>query len=151
MIKSLLLKRNIWNHVIKRKEMSSGLFKNIDTYQLFYNKSYKYKQDLALNNPQRLICYKTSKPSKTCNPLYWVSSYQLQGKINWYFFEVGIWQYPFAHPPRTYQLLWRILSWPVIHLVVPIGVSHISLWPQEIQRREREKKIKEQTNNMGLG
>ena len=32
------------------------------------------------------------------------------------------------------------------HLVVPIGVSHISLWPQEIQSSEWEKK--EQTNNM---
>ena len=34
------------------------------------------------------------------------------------------------------------------HLVVPIGASHISLWPQEIQSREWEKKNKEQTNNM---
>ena len=38
----------------------------------------------------------------------------------------------------------------MIHLVVPIGVSHISLWPQEIQPREWEKKNKEQTNNKGL-
>ena len=29
-------------------------------------------------------------------------------------------------------------------------VSHISLWPQEIQSREWEKKNEEQTNNMGL-
>ena len=36
-------------------------------------------------------------------------------------------------------------------LVVPIGVSHISLRLQEIQSREREKKNKEQTNNMSLG
>ena len=28
------------------------------------------------------------------------------------------------------------------HLVVPIGVSHISLWPQEIQSREWEKRTK---------
>ena len=35
--------------------------------------------------------------------------------------------------------------------MVPIGVSHISLWSQEIQPREWEKKNKEQTNNMGLG
>ena len=43
-----------------------------------------------------------------------------------------------------------ILSWPLIHLVAPIGVSNIFLWPQEIQPREREKN-KEQTNNKGLG
>ena len=53
--------------------------------------------------------------------------------------------------PPLHQILKTILSWPVIHLVVPIGVSHISLWPQEIQPREREKKNKEQTNNVGLG
>ena len=39
----------------------------------------------------------------------------------------------------------------MIHLVVPIGVSHISLWLKEIQPREWEKKNKEQTNNKGLG
>ena len=51
--------------------------------------------------------------------------------------------------PRTYQFLKiHFKSWPVIHLVVPIEVSHISLWPQEIQPREWEKKNKEQTNNM---
>ena len=32
--------------------------------------------------------------------------------------------------------------WPVIHLVVPIGVSHISSWLQEIQSREWEKRAK---------
>ena len=39
----------------------------------------------------------------------------------------------------------------MIHVVVPIGISHISWWPQEIQPREWEEKNKEQTNNMGLG
>ena len=43
--------------------MSSGLFKNV-TYKLLVYKSYifdicMYKQDLALNNKQGLICYKT--------------------------------------------------------------------------------------------
>ena len=57
-------------------------------------------------------------------------------------------------PPRPSVLInffETILSWPVIHLVVSIGVSHISLWPQEIQPREWEKKNKEQTNNKGFG
>ena len=44
-----------------------------------------------------------------------------------------------------------ILSWPVIYLAIQTGVSHISLWPQEIQPIEWEKKNKEQTNNKGLG
>ena len=38
----------------------------------------------------------------------------------------------------------------MINPVVPIGVSHISLWPQETRPREREKKNKEQANNMGF-
>ena len=47
-------------------------------YKLYINKSYKshiyvYKQDLALNNLQRLICYKnptnqpTNQPTKSTN------------------------------------------------------------------------------------
>ena len=46
--------------------MSSGSFKNDVTYKLFVYKSYifntyefMYKQNLALNNLQELICYKT--------------------------------------------------------------------------------------------
>ena len=38
--------------------MSCGLFKNNVTYKLFTYKSYNYKWDLALNDPQRLICHK---------------------------------------------------------------------------------------------
>ena len=57
---------------------------------------------------------------------------------------------PLAPPPYI-NFFETILSWPVIHLVVPIGVLHISLCPQEIQPREWEKKNKEQTNNKGLG
>ena len=60
-----------------------------------------------------------------------------------------LWQY--LSRPRCNNFFETILSWPVIHLVVPIGVSHISLWPQEIQSREWEKKNKEQTDNKGLG
>ena len=48
-----------------------------------------------------------------------------------------MWQYP-LDPSRYINFFETILSWPVIHLVVPIGVLHISLWPQEIQPRERE-------------
>ena len=40
----------------KIKQMSSGLFKNV-TDKLFTYKS--YKQDLALNNQQGMICHKT--------------------------------------------------------------------------------------------
>ena len=47
--------------------MSSGLFKNV-IYKLFNYKScahvHVYKQDLALNNLQGLICYKT-QPNQT--------------------------------------------------------------------------------------
>ena len=40
--------------------MSSDSFKNNVTYKLFVYKSYKmFKQDLALNNSQGLICHKT--------------------------------------------------------------------------------------------
>ena len=44
--------------------------------------------------------------------------------------------------PRCINFFQTILSWPVIHLVVPIGVSHIYLWQQEIQPMEWEKKNK---------
>ena len=51
-------------------------------------------------------------------------------------------------PPRPplHQLLQPISILTGDHLVVPIGVSHISFWLQEIQSREWEKK-KEQMNN----
>ena len=43
--------------------MSTGSFKNNITYKLLFAYEsyyiYMYKQDLALNNPQGLICYKT--------------------------------------------------------------------------------------------
>ena len=44
--------------------------------------------------------------------------------------------------PRTYQLLVTILSWPVIHLVVPIGVSHISLRHKKYNRGNGRKRTK---------
>ena len=51
--------------------------------------------------------------------------------------------------PREYINFFKpSQSWLVNHLVVPIAVSHISLWPQKMQSREWEKKNKEQTNNM---
>ena len=43
--------------------MSSGLFKNV-FYKLCVYKLYMYKEDLALNNLQWLICHKT-KPNQT--------------------------------------------------------------------------------------
>ena len=45
-------------------------------------------------------------------------------------------------PPVLIDFFETILSWPVIHLVVPIGVSHISLWPQEIHRGSGRKRTK---------
>ena len=62
-----------------------------------------------------------------------------------------MWQHSFPPPPALIKFFETILSWPVNYLVVPIGASHISLWPPEIQTKEWEKKNKEQTNNMGLG
>ena len=52
-----MLDNNIWKHWTMCKRMSSDSFKNF-TYKLFVCKSYIYKQELALNNPQGLICPK---------------------------------------------------------------------------------------------
>ena len=62
--------------------------------------------------------------------------------------KVKMWQYPLEHP-RTYQLLWTILSWPLIYLVAPTGVSHIFLRHKKTTG-EWEKKNKEQPNIKGL-
>ena len=46
--------------------MNSGLFKNNVTNKTSFYKSYliyMYKQDLALNNLQRLICLKHNQPT----------------------------------------------------------------------------------------
>ena len=54
-----MLDSNTRNHLIVSKQMSSGSFKNEISYKLFTYKSYTfntYKQDLALNDLQRLIC-----------------------------------------------------------------------------------------------
>ena len=51
-------------------------------------------------------------------------------------------------PPVTSTSLNHFKSWPVNHLVVPIGVSHISSWLQEIQSREWEKRTK---NKLTIG
>ena len=47
-----------------------------------------------------------------------------------------------ALSPVTSTSLNHFKPWPVNHLVVPIGVSHISSWLQEIQSREWEKRTK---------
>ena len=52
--------------------MSSGLFKMLPTNYLFTNHMfniYMYKQDLALNNQQGLICYKALSINKPINKL----------------------------------------------------------------------------------
>ena len=46
--------------------MSSGLFKNVinkKCLQIMYL-IYMYKEDLALNNLQRLICHKKNQPNQ---------------------------------------------------------------------------------------
>ena len=53
--------------------MSFDLFKNNVTY-----KSYIYKQDLALNNPQGLICHKTQPKQNLA--LYRLFIEQISGK-----------------------------------------------------------------------
>ena len=40
-------------------QINFGLFQNNAIYKLFVHKSYMFKEDLALNNLQGLICYKT--------------------------------------------------------------------------------------------
>ena len=59
-IKLLRLHYNTWNHLTVCKKMSSGSFKNIKKMclQIIYL-IYMYKEDLALNNLQWLICHKT--------------------------------------------------------------------------------------------
>ena len=44
--------------------------------------------------------------------------------------------------PPIHQLLKTILSWPVIHLVVPTGVSHISLRHKKYNRGSGRKRTK---------
>ena len=51
-------------------------------------------------------------------------------------------------PPRYINFFKPFQSWPVNHLVFPIGVSYISSWLQELQSREWEKRTNEQ---YGLG
>ena len=48
----------MYNHLTVYKQMISGSFKNV-YFKPFIYKSYDiYKEDLALNNLQWLICYK---------------------------------------------------------------------------------------------
>ena len=51
---------NTWNHFTVCKQMSSCSLKKLCTnYSLKNYIQYVYEQDLALNNPQWLICHKT--------------------------------------------------------------------------------------------
>ena len=63
----LMLDRNTWNQLTVCKQISTGSLKrcylqNI-SLQIRYL-IYLYKQDLALNNPQELICHKTTNHVK---------------------------------------------------------------------------------------
>ena len=60
-VKLLVLHSSTWNHLTVYKKMSSGSFKNV-IYKMclqFIYLIYMYKQYLALNNFQGLICHKT--------------------------------------------------------------------------------------------
>ena len=57
-IELLVLDSNTWNHLNVCAQMSSGFFrKMLPTNNSL--KNHMYKPDLALNNPQWLICHKT--------------------------------------------------------------------------------------------
>ena len=57
-VKLWLLYRNTWNYLTVQKK-SSGSFKNAIYKMCLLNHIYlMYKEDLALNNPQGLICHK---------------------------------------------------------------------------------------------
>ena len=59
------LDNNTWNHITVWKRMSSNnSFKNTVSYPQNVRLQIKYKQELALNNPQGLICHKipTNQP-----------------------------------------------------------------------------------------
>ena len=65
-VKLLLVHRNTWNHLTVCKQMSSGSFENIINkmcLQIIYL-AYMYKEDLALNIPQGLICHQPNKQTK---------------------------------------------------------------------------------------
>ena len=66
-----------------------------------------------------------------------------QGKCTYLSFHF-LFLYYVIHCDNTEYIIFfkPFQSWPVNHLVVPIGVSHISLWLQEIQSREWEKRTK---------
>ena len=59
--KLLLLHSNSWNHLTLCKEISTGSFKNVinKMFTTHMYLIYMYKEDMALNNLQCLICHKT--------------------------------------------------------------------------------------------
>ena len=68
--KLLLLHSNNRKHFIVCKQMSLGLYKKMLSTKYAY-KSYlifMYKEDLALNNQQMLICHKPNQPLKISMP-----------------------------------------------------------------------------------
>ena len=55
-----VLDRNTWNYLTVRKQMISGSYKSnvTDSFTNHIKHMYMYKEDLALNNLQVLICRK---------------------------------------------------------------------------------------------
>ena len=61
LIELLVIHSNTWNHLILHRKMSLGSFKNVIkkcVYRSYIFNMHAYKQDLALNNQQWLICHK---------------------------------------------------------------------------------------------
>ena len=63
------LTNHMYNHLIVRKQMSCVSFKNV-IYKISVYKSYIYKEDLALNNQQCLICHKTQSNKTNTTSVY---------------------------------------------------------------------------------
>ena len=78
-VKLWLLYRNTWNHLTVGQKVSSGSFKNVinKMYLWILCWIYMYKEDLALNNLQRLICHKTKLMMKD---IFW----GYKGHGSWY-------------------------------------------------------------------
>ena len=56
-----MMQKNTWNHLTVRKRMSLGSFKDVinKMYLKIIYIQHVYKEDLAINNLQWLICHKT--------------------------------------------------------------------------------------------
>ena len=74
--------------------MSTGLFENNATHKQFVYKSYisyVYKQDLALNNLQWLICHKIQPTNYLFLTQDWPpKSSRIKNRVNMHFCQTGL-------------------------------------------------------------